>query len=75
MLGYCSNSPLRCANARSMIMLNQVDQCCSECRLYLLPAQQQRDGSHVDQRVLQLALLVMVLIVLALVYIYYTGLA
>ena len=73
MRGYCSNSPLRCANARSAIVLNQIDHCCPECGLFLLPVQRISNRTGVTQRVLQLALVSMGLLLLALTYIYYTN--
>ncbi|WP_187147091.1 hypothetical protein [Psychrobacter arcticus] len=39
MLGYCSNSPLRCANARSLKVLDEIDSCCPDYGLFLVPAQ------------------------------------
>ncbi len=71
MLGYCSNSPLRCKNARSAKILNQMDSCCPKCNLFLLPA---RDGSqqlHADEQFLRLSVLAIVFMLLVSVYIYY----
>jgi len=73
MRGYCSNSPLRCSNARSAVVLNQIDLCCPECGLFLLPVQRISNRTGTTQRVLQWALVVMVLLLLALVYIYYAN--
>lgn len=72
MLGYCSNSPLRCQNAMSMIVLSQTNDACPECGLSLIPAPHLSNNLRIDFQIIQLALLVLVLILLALVYIYYT---
>lgn len=73
MRGYCSNSPLRCTNARSAVILNQIDSCCPECGLFLLPVQRTSNRLDVARRILQWALVAMVLLLLALVYIYYAN--
>ena len=73
MLGYCSNSPLRCKQARSMVLLNQVDSCCPECGLFLLPAQNLSRQLHANERFLQYTFLAMGLMLLVCVYIYYVN--
>lgn len=72
MLGYCSNSPLRCKKARSVETLNQVDSCCPECQLILLPTQDISQQLRLEEKVLQLVVLVIAIIVLTSVYIYYS---
>ena len=71
MLGYCSNSPLRCPNARSMTLLNQMDSCCPECNLALLPAQDVSQQLLADEKFLRYAIIAIVLILLLSAYIYY----
>jgi len=71
MIGYCSNSPLRCKNARSMKMLNRIDSCCPECSLFLLPAQDVSQQLHADEQFLQFAIMAIVFTLLTAVYIYY----
>lgn len=71
MLGYCSNSPLRCTNARTMHLLNEVDGCCPECHLFLLPAQNISHQLKVDERFLRSAILAIAFTLLITVYIYY----
>ncbi|BFM02573.1 hypothetical protein Psyaliredsea_12200 [Psychrobacter alimentarius] len=73
MLGYCSNSPLRCEKARSMEALNQVDSCCPECNLYLLPAQDISQQLRLEEKVLQFAILLIAFILLTSAYIYYSN--
>lgn len=73
MLGYCSNSPLRCEKARSMTLLNQVDSCCPACGLFLLPAQNLNRQLRADERFLQYAFLATGLMLLVCVYIYYVN--
>ncbi|CAN6960887.1 DUF2116 domain-containing protein [Psychrobacter okhotskensis] len=73
MLGYCSNSPLRCGQARSMTLLNQVDSCCPECGVFLLPAQNLSRQLRADERFLQYTFLTTGLMLLACVYIYYVN--
>lgn len=73
MLGYCSNSPLRCEKARSMETLNQVDSCCPECNLYLLPAQDISQQLRLEEKVLQFAILLITFILLTSAYIYYSN--
>ena len=71
MLGYCSNSPLRCENARSIKLLNQIDSCCPKCDLFLLPAQNLSGQLRADERFLRLVFFVIAIILLAATYIYY----
>ena len=71
MLGYCSNSPLRCENARSIKLLNQIDSCCPQCGLFLLPAQNLSSQLRADERFLRLVFFVIAIILLAATYIYY----
>lgn len=73
MLGYCSNSPLRCEKARSMEALNQVDSCCPECHLYLLPAQDISQQLRLEEKVLQFAILLIAFILLTSAHIYYSN--
>ncbi len=73
MLGYCSNSPLRCEKARSMEALNQVDSCCPECHLYLLPAQDISQQLRLEEKVLQFAILLIAFVLLTSTYIYYSN--
>ncbi len=71
MLGYCSNSPLRCTNARSMTILNRMDSCCPECNLFLLPAQDVSQQLRADENFLRSAIVTIVLILILSAYIYY----
>ena len=71
MLGYCSNSPLRCKNARTMKILNQSDDCCPECDLFLIPAQDISQQLRADEQFLRFFILLIVFILLVSVYIYY----
>ncbi len=73
MLGYCSNSPLRCEKARSMEALNRVDSCCPECHLFLLPAQDISEQLRVEEKVLQSAILLIAFILFTSTYIYYSN--
>lgn len=74
MLGYCSNSPLRCTNARTMKILNQVDSCCPECHLFLLPAQDMSEQLRADERFLRFAIIAIVLVLILFAYMYYLNL-
>jgi len=71
MLGYCSNSPLRCENARSIKLLNQIDACCLKCGLFLLPAQNLSNQLRADERFLRLIFFVTALLLVIATYIYY----
>lgn len=72
MLGYCSNSPLRCEKARSMQLLNQTDSCCPECHLHLLPAQDISQQLRAEEEFLLFAVLVIAFMLFMSVYIYYS---
>ncbi len=72
MLGYCSNSPLRCEKARSMELLNQVDSCCPECHLFLVPVQDISQQLRTEEMFLLFAVLTIAFILFAGVYIYYS---
>ena len=71
MLGYCSNSPLRCENARSIKLLNQIDSCCPKCGLFLLPAQNLSNQLRADEQFLRFVFLALAVILLVVTYIYY----
>ncbi|WP_201599698.1 hypothetical protein [Psychrobacter piscatorii] len=71
MLGYCSNSPLRCENARSAKILTQVDSCCPECHLFLVPAQDITQQLLADEQFLRFSVLLIVLVLLIAVYVHY----
>ena len=71
MLGYCSSSPLRCKNARSTNILNQVDSCCPECHLFLVPAQDISQQLPADEQFLRLSVVGTALVLLIAVYLYY----
>ncbi|TXD98153.1 hypothetical protein ES754_04230 [Psychrobacter frigidicola] len=71
MTGYCSNSPLRCHHARSMMVLNQADNNCPHCGMSLIIANNSNDRLRLEQQLLQLSLGIMVMLLLVLVYIYY----
>lgn len=71
MLGYCSNSPLRCQNARNTKLLNQVDSCCPECHLFLIHAKDISQQLRADEQFLRFSILLIVFILLVSVYIYY----
>ncbi len=74
MLGYCSNSPLRCDNALSLIVLDQIDSCCPICGLSLLPAQKRSHEWRAEERLLRIAFFAVAIILVLVVYIYYTKL-
>ena len=71
MLGYCSNSPLRCEQARATKILNQVDSCCHECGLFLIPAKDVSQQLRADERFLRLSMLIAMSVMLLSVNIYY----
>ena len=73
MAGYCSNSPLRCPNARAMILLSQTDNDCPHCGMSLVPANNSINSSRTEQRILQIGLSVTGILLLLLVYIYYAN--
>lgn len=70
MTGYCSNSPLRCSKAMSMTILSETSNSCPQCGLALV-SDTSNSGSVIEQRVLKLGLVVFILLLLALIYIYY----
>ena len=72
MLGYCSNSPLRCEKARTMEVLNQVDSCCPDCKLFLIPAQDISQQLRAIEQFLRLLILIVVCILLVSIYVYYS---
>lgn len=71
MTGYCSNSPVRCVNARTLIVLNEANNCCPECGLFLVPANSLSSSARMEQQFLQFSLGVMVFLILILVYVSY----
>ena len=73
MTGYCSNSPLRCDNARLMTLLSYDNDCCPECGLSLVQVNNLSRSSHAEQNFLSLTLAIMVLLLLVLVYIDYAN--
>ncbi len=73
MTGYCSNSPMRCANARSMHLLNQADDYCPECGLSLVSSASLSKSSRTELRFLHSSLGIVVLLLLALIYISYAN--
>lgn len=73
MIGYCSNSPLRCSNAKYMTLLNRLDNSCPQCGLSLVANDSTDSSSYFEQGMLQLGLVVTVLLLLVLVYIYYAN--
>lgn len=73
MTGYCSNSPLRCSNAMSMTLLTEFDDSCPLCAMSLVPDNSANSSSYLEQRVLQLGLIITVILLLTLIYIYYAN--
>lgn len=71
MMGYCSNSPLRCPHARSMQVLHQANSSCPDCGLSLIPSNNVFSGGRFEQRVLQVILATIAILLLVLVYVYY----
>lgn len=71
MIGYCSNSPLRCENARTLTLLNESSSDCPECKLSLVPEQDISKQLCTDEYFLKLIGLVLSVIMLIAVYIYY----
>lgn len=71
MNGYCSNSFLRCDNARSVKVLVQTSHYCPKCEFSLIPAENANDSLRLDQKFLYVSLLLMVGLLLILVYIHY----
>lgn len=75
MIGYCSNSPLRCSNARSMVKLNQANGSCPDCGMMLVASQRSSAASRLEQRILQISLAITVGLLLTLIVIYYLNFA
>ena len=71
MLGYCSNSPLRCANARSLKVLDEIDSCCPNCGLFLVPAQKRGHELRAEERLLRRAFFAVAIILIAVTHIYF----
>ena len=71
MLGYCSNSPLRCEKARTIEIMNQADFFCPECSLFLIPATNISQQLRTDVQFLRLSVLVTVSILFVSVNIHY----
>lgn len=74
MSGYCSNSLLRCDNARLMIKLYQTDNYCPKCGLSLVVADNLSESSRAEQYFLILCLVLIAILLLAVTYIYYLNL-
>ena len=74
MTGYCSNSPLRCSNDMSMTLLTEFDDNSSLCAMSLVPDNSANSSSYLEQRVLQLGLIITMILLLTLIYIYYANL-
>jgi len=70
MTGYCSNSPLRCSKAMSMTILNETSNSCPQCGLALI-SDSSNSSSLIEQRALQLGLVVVIILLLTLIYGYY----
>lgn len=73
MMGYCSNSPMRCSHARSMEVLNQADNNCPECGLSLVPLSSSSNSSRMELQFLHFSLAITLLLLLALIYISYAN--
>ena len=71
MTGYCSNSPHRCENAKSLILLTTDDESCPHCGLALVPALNDQLNPQVEQRLFQLGLGLVVVLTLLAVYLTY----
>ena len=71
MTGYCSNSPARCGNARTLTLINEANNCCPECDLSLVPANSLSSNARMELQFLQFGLGIMAFLILALVYVYY----
>ncbi len=74
MLGYCSNSPLRCENARSLRLLDEIDSNCPSCGLFLVPAQKLSHQLSADERLLRIALYVFAILLILVIHLHYTNL-
>ena len=73
MTGYCSNSPMRCEYARSMLIITQANHCCPKCGFSLVPANNLSNNFYKEQQYLILVLAIIALLLLVLSYIYYTN--
>lgn len=73
MTGYCSNSPLRCDNAYTMLILTQDNNSCPECGLSLVPANNLSSSSYKEQQIINVALGIIALLLLVLSYMYYAN--
>lgn len=71
MRGYCSNSPLRCEHARTLIVLSQTEGYCPTCGLALLPVQAFKRQLRTDEMCLRMAILMTGMVLLVMVYVYY----
>ena len=74
MMGYCSNSPLRCHHAHAMEVLNQTNNSCPNCGMSLVPVNNLFISASFEQRVLQLSLAVTAILLLVMVDVYYAHL-
>ena len=75
MTGYCSNSPLRCPHAHSIALLNQANSCCPHCGLSLVATSSSSKSALFELRVLQFGLALILILLFALVYVYYATLS
>ena len=71
MLGYCSNSPLRCEHARSLIVLDQIDCCCPNCGLFLISTQKISHKLRAEERLLRMAFYAVAILLMIVTHIYY----
>lgn len=71
MTGYCSNSPVRCVNARKLTLLNEANSRCPECGLSLVPANSLSSSARMEQQFLQFGLGIIAFLILVMVYVYY----
>lgn len=73
MTGYCSNSPLRCNNARLMLIMSEDDNCCADCGLSLIPTNNLSSSSYKEQQFIGMGLVIIAVLLLVLTYIYYAN--
>lgn len=73
MMGYCSNSPMRCTNAHAMTLLNEADSSCPQCGLSLVPADSSSKNSRMELQFLYISLALTILLLLALIYVSYAN--
>lgn len=71
MLGYCSNSLLRCEHARSLQLLDQIDSCCPSCGLFLIPTQKLSYKLRAEERLLRMAFFAVAILLVIVTHIYY----